>query len=196
MTGGWMIGLGLNVVIGAAFLTIGTMLAVQLTRTGQWTTNRIGSLFTLLVLACGVGHGARALLLAAPSLGWFETVGMASRIEFADWHMWVADGVTAAAGVFYVIARTMDKDILQTTRAFEDYRSRRARAIEIHDNVVQELAEAKIALKAGEQATAEAALKRGLRASQAIISRVRQPGADDPESTPDPTTEEVERSDV
>lgn len=193
MTGTWAIGLGLNGVIGAAFLTIGTMLAVQLTRTGQWTANRIASVFTVLVLACGFGHATRALILAGPSLGWFGTAGVASRIEFADWHMWFADGITAAAGVLYVIARTKDKDMLQTTRAFEDYRSRRARAIEVHDSVVQELAEARIALQAGEREDAEEALQRGLKASKEITSRVRQPGVD---VASEPDAEEVVRSDA
>lgn len=121
----------------------------------------------------------RALLLAGPSLGLFGAAGVASRVEFTDWHMWLADGVTAMAGVFYVIARTRDKDLLQTTRAFEDYRSHRSRAIEIHDSVVQNLAEAKIALQAGEQEDAEDALARGLQASQRIISKVREPGLDE-----------------
>lgn len=173
----------LNGVTGTAFLTIGLMLAVQLTRKRQWSTNPIGSIFTVLVLACGIGHGVRAVLLAGPSLGWFGAAGIASRVEFADWHMWFADGFTALAGVFYVVARTRDRDLLQTTRAFEDYRSRRARAIEIHDGVVQTLAEARLALDAGEREAAERALTEGLQASQEVISRVggRNPEGSDPE---------------
>lgn len=171
----WLIGFGLNGIIGTAFFTIGLMLAYQLTRKGQWRTNRIGAVFTVLVLACGVGHAFRALILAGPTLGWFGATGLASRVEFSDWHMWAADGITALAGVFYVIARTRDKDLLQTTRAFEDYRSRRARAIEVHDHVVQNLAQAQLALQAGQPDEAEHALKRGLRASQEIVSRVSDP---------------------
>lgn len=181
----WTIGLVLNGVIGTAFVVIGLMLAVQLTNKRQWTVNRIGTVFTVLVLACGVGHMMRTVLLAGPSFGWFETAGMASRVVATDWHMWVADGVTALAGVFYVIARTRDKDLLQTTRAFEDYRSSRTRAIEVHDSVVQNLTEARVALQAGERETAEEALQDGLRASQEIISRVREPGAEEIEIDPE-----------
>lgn len=188
----WTIALVLNGVIGTAFVVIGLMLAVQLTNKRQWTVNRIGTVFTVLVLACGVGHMMRTALLAGPSFGWFETAGMASRVVATDWHMWVADGVTALAGVFYVIARTRDKDLLQTTRAFEDYRSSRTRAIEVHDSVVQNLTEARVALQAGERETAEEALQEGLRASQEIISRVREPGAEEIEIDP----EEVIASDT
>lgn len=185
MNGTWTIGLLLNGVIGTAFVVIGVMLAAQLTSKRQWTINRIGTIFTVLVLACGVGHVMRAVLLAGPTFGWFETAGVASRVAATDWHMWVADGITALAGVFYVIARTRDKDLLQTTRAFEDYRSSRTRAIEVHDSVVQNLTEARVALQAGERETAEEALQEGLRASQEIISRVREPGAEDIEIDPE-----------
>lgn len=178
MTGTWWIGLSLNSVIGTAFVVIGLMLGEQLTRKGQWGTNRIGAVFTALVFTCGVGHLTRAILLAGPTFGLFGTAGVASRVAFADWHVWVADGVTAMAGVFYVIARTRDKDLLQTTRAFEDFRSRRERAIRIHDGVVQELAQAKIALEAGHHDEAEAALQKGLQASKRITSSVHRPGND------------------
>lgn len=181
----WTIGLALNGVIGTAFVVIGLMLAVQLTNKGQWTVNRIGTVFTVLVLACGVGHLMRSVLMLGPSTGWFGTVGVASRVAATDWHMWIADGITAVAGVFYVVARTRDKDLLQTTRAFEDYRSSRARAIEVHDSVVQNLTEARVALQAGERETAEQALQEGLQASQEIISRVREPGAEEIDIDPE-----------
>lgn len=192
MNDAWWIGLGLNGVTGAAFVTIGAMLAVQLTRKGQWRTNRIGAIFTGLVLACGFGHALRALILAGPSVGLFEAAGLASRVEFTDWHMWVADGLSALAGVFYVVARTRNRDLLQTTRAFEDYRSRRARAIKVHDSVVQHLVEARVALQAGERGRAEQALEESLDASNALISRVQGPSSSDVSGDAD--AEEVVRS--
>lgn len=181
----WTIGLALNGVIGTAFVVIGLMLAVQLSQKGQWTTNQIGTIFTVLVFTCGVGHLVRAALLAGPSFGIFGTAGMASRVAATDWHMWVADGLTALAGVFYVVARTRDKDLLQTTRAFEDYRSSRARAIEVHDSVVQNLTEARLALEAGERETAERALQDGLLSSQEIVSRVREPAGQEIDIDPE-----------
>lgn len=171
MTGGWLTGFGLNALIGIAFLTIGTMLAVQLTRTKQWGANVIGSVFAVLVLACGAGHAFRAALGLGGAFGLFGAAGTGMHLTFADWHMWIADAFTAMAGVFYVIARVRDRDILQTARVFEDYRSRRRRAIKVHDNVVQNLIEAKLALETGQEDQAREALEDGLEASKTIVSR-------------------------
>lgn len=188
MTAGWATGFALNAVIGTAFLTIGAMVAVQLTRSDQWAANSIGTLFAVLVLACGAGHAFRAVLGFGSTVGLFGAAGTGMRIAFADWHMWVADALTALAGVFYVIARVQDRDILQTARVFEDYRSRRERAIAVHDNVVQNLLEAKLALETGDQATAEEALEDGLEASKRIVSRrgtEQLAGAEDPDEPPE-----------
>ncbi len=172
----WWIGAAENGIIGAAFLTVGLILAIRLTRTRQWQGNIIASLFTLVALTCGAGHTFRAALALGPELGLFGAAGLAAQIELADWHMWIADLATAIAGVFYVVARFKHRDILETTRLFEDVLSRQARAIEVHDGIVQRLAEAKLALEAGERAHAREILHEGLEASKAIISGVGEAG--------------------
>lgn len=169
---GWMIGLFLNGTIGAAFIFVGVVLAVNLTRSGQWSGNSIATLFTFVAFTCGAGHALRAALIAGPTFGLFGLEGLATRVEFTDWHMWVADGLTAIAGLFYVTARTLDRDLFQTTRLFEDYRARRRRAIEVHDDVVQQLLEAKLSLEMGRREQARDALAASLDASQHIISDV------------------------
>lgn len=172
MVESWLGGFLLNVVIGGAFVAIGLQLATRLTASRQWHANPIASVFTLVALSCGTGHAIRALLMAGPTLGLFGTAGVATRVEFADWHMWVADGATAMAGVFYVVARWRDRDILQTTRLFEDYTSRRRQALSLHDDVVQELNRAQIAIQADRDDDARTALDNGLRATQEIISGI------------------------
>lgn len=173
---GWWIGAAENGIIGAAFLTIGTILAVRLTRTRQWQSNTIASLFTLVALTCGAGHAFRATLALGPEVGLFGAAGIAAQIELADWHMWIADLATGFAGVFYLVARFKHRDILETARLFEDARSRQTRAIEVHDGVVQRLAEAKLALEAGHRERARETLHEGLEASKAIISEVEGVG--------------------
>lgn len=185
MVEAWLYGFLLNAVIGGAFIAVGIQLASRLTASRQWHANPITSVFTLLALSCGAGHGVRALLMAGPSLGLFGIAGVATRVEFADWHMWVADGATAAAGIFYVIARWRDPDILQTTRLFEDYASRRHEALSVHDDVVQELNRAQIAIEAGRDGAARDALDNGLEASKAIISKIEGRPAELVEHSPE-----------
>lgn len=177
----WIYGLVLNGVIGAAFVAIGTQLGVQLTRRREWSANPIAAVFALVALTCGAGHAYRAVLLAGPPLGVSALAVPAARIEFTDWHMWVADLATAAAGVLYLWARFAHGDILETTRVFEDAQTRRARALSVHDEVVQELARAKLALDVGRDGEALKALDDGLEASKAIISGL-QTGFGDPSS--------------
>lgn len=185
MSESWLLGLALNGIIGAAFLAIGLQLASRLTVSRQWQANPVASVFALLVVACGAGHAVRAAMIAGPSIGLFGPAGLASRVEFTDWHMWVADGATALAGVLYVIARWRDRDILETTRVFDDYRIRRSRALSVHDDVVQELNRAQIAIEAGRDEDAREALDRSLRASQEIISRIEGQPVDAAEANAD-----------
>lgn len=168
----WLYGFLLNAVIGGAFIAVGLQLATRLTASRQWHANPIASVFTLVALSCGAGHTIRAALMAGPTIGLFGIAGVATRVEFTDWHMWVADGATAAAGVFYVVTRWRDRDILQTTRLFEDYTTRRSQALTLHDDVVQELNRAQIAIQADRDEDARAALDNSLEATKEIISRI------------------------
>lgn len=187
MTQAWMLGLVLNAVIGTAFITVGVILAWRLTATRDWGANPLAAAFTLVALTCGWGHLTRGLLLAGPSLGIFQVAGAATRVEFADWHMWVADTLTAIAGVFYLVVRFRNPELLWTTKVFDDLRERRTRALVVHDRVVQDLAEAKFALEREDAARSRRALRRALDASMEVISGgvqgppslepVRSPGA-------------------
>lgn len=172
MTEAWVLGMVLNAVVGAAFLTIGLSMATRVTLTNQWRRNHVAGIFSLLVVACGAGHGLRAGLLAAPSLGIDLLAAEAARVEFADWHMWVADLATALAGVFYVAARVRGEGLLATARAFQDFRTRRNRALEVHDGAVQNLAAAKLALESGQQEVAKDRLRDCLETSRGYLTDV------------------------
>lgn len=168
----WLYGFLLNAVIGGAFIAVGLQLATRLTASQQWHANPIASVFTLVALTCGAGHTIRAALMAGPTIGMFGIAGVATRVEFSDWHMWIADAATAAAGVFYVVTRWRDRDILQTTRLFEDYTTRRSQALTLHDDVVQELNRAQVAIQADREEDARTALDNSLEATKEIISRI------------------------
>lgn len=172
MIEGWVIGLALNGVIGGAFLAIGVRMAARVTLTNQWRRNHVAGVFSLLVIACGAGHALRAGLLAAPILGIDLLSAEAARVEFADWHMWLADLATAFAGVFYVWARMRGDGLLATARAFRDFRTRRNRALEVHDGAVQNLAAAKMALEAGQEEVAKERLVDCLETSRSYLADI------------------------
>lgn len=187
MTEAWLVTALLNGAAGLAFVAVGLNIAVQLTRSGQWSANRVSSVFSVLVVACGLGHAGRAALALAPAVGLFAATGEATRVVFADWHMWVADGMTAAAGVAYLIARVRDRDVLESSKAFRDYHARRARGLEVHDGIVQDLVTARMALQNGERERASSLVGRALETSKHIISGVdptptADRAADDPDA--------------
>jgi hypothetical protein len=166
----WSIGLAASAVITATFLAVAALLAVNLTRGRQWRRNPLGTGTFLLYLTCGGGHAMHTLQLVDPWLGLGTAASAAARLEYSEWHTWVADGLTALAGVWYWTMRRRFPSLVSGAAVYEDLRIRQARALEIHDNVVQGLARAKLALDLGRTDEGAAALDDTLAASKRIIT--------------------------
>lgn len=166
----WVVGLGFSATISVTFLAIALMLFLGLTRTKQWRNNPLAVATFMLYLTCGGGHAVHTLQLAEPTWGATTAAAAAARVEFGDWHMWLADGVTAAAGVWYWTMRKKFPELVTGAAVYEDLRVRQSEALEIHDNVVQGLAKAKMALELDQNAEGERAVADALESSKRIIS--------------------------
>ncbi|MDX1612467.1 MAG: hypothetical protein R3185_08855, partial [Candidatus Thermoplasmatota archaeon] len=80
--------------------------------------------------------------------------------------------VTAAAALTYWSLRSRFPALVRGTAMFEDLRERERRALEIHDNVVQGVAAAKLSIEVGNDEEARAELERTLAASKRIITDI------------------------
>ena len=168
----WSIGLAASAIITVTFLGVAAVLAVNLTRSHQWRRNPLGVGTFLLYLTCGGGHAMHTLQLIDPWLGLSTAASAAARLEYSEWRTWVADGVTALAGVWYWTMRRKFPGLVTGAAVYEDLRMRQRQALEIHDNVVQGLARAKLALDLSRGDEGSAALDDTLAASKRIITEL------------------------
>lgn len=160
----WGFALVVNLVVMCCYLAIAWIIGRGIHTTGQWRSNPLAVATFLIFLTCGIGHGTHAEHLLVPG----ETLE-ASRTAF-DLHLVVVDLVTASIAIWYFFLRRRFPALLQGTAMYEDLDRRRRHALDIHDNIVQQLATAKLALETGHQEMGMDALSRGLESSKLIIT--------------------------
>lgn len=168
----WIIGATANAIISASYFTIAGVIFSGLLRTRQVTLNVIATATGAIFLTCAFGHGIHFLHTMFPLIGHDVDVGYGARASIGEWHMWLADGVTAIVGLWYLSLRTRLPALTRSALMFEDVRAREQQALEIHDNVVQALTRAKLALEMGRNRESITAMEESLSASRAIIDDV------------------------
>src|SRR5262245_18492213 len=175
----WILAAVSNAVISGAYLAVAFLILGGLAQAGQWRANPLALATGLIFFTCGIGHGVHCMHMVLPLFGLDDDLGRVARTNFADWHVWAWDSVTAGIAVWYFTLRRRFPALLRGTALFEDIRVRRREALNIHDNVVQGLAIAKMSLDLGRVAEATAAVERTLAASRQIITDLLgQPGSD------------------
>ena len=166
----WYVGAAANAVVFAAYLAISLSIARGLTRTRQWRKNPLGAATAGIFFTCAVHHGSHTVHQLLPYAGLDKTHGVAMRKAFDFWQMSGWDIATAAVGVWYWTLRNRFPALVRGTAIFEDVRQRQRQALEIHDNVVQGLATAKLSFELDRPEEGLAALERTLEASRRIIT--------------------------
>ncbi len=170
MIDAWIVGAIANAVVSGAYLAIAFHILVGIARAAQWRTNPLALATGFIFFTCGVGHGIHVVHMVLPFFGLDEAAGQIARASHSDWHLWVWDSITASFAVWYFTLRSRFPALLRGTALFEDIRVRQREALDIHDNVVQGLAVAKLSLDLGRVVEATAAVERTLAASRKIIT--------------------------
>lgn len=166
----WHLGLLASLVITVAFGAIGVKLAADLTRTGQWSENPLAVATVFLYVTCASSHGIRLVQLTEGLLGSQTLPALAATLEYGYVHMVGLDIVVAFAGVWYWTLRNRYPSLVRGAGIFEDLRSRERQALAVHDNVVQGLSEAKLALETGQEEAGEEALDETLDQAKELIT--------------------------
>lgn len=179
MVDGWTLGFIANAIIATAYLAVAALLAVNAIRTDQWRTNTLGLATVFLYIGCGGGHAVYALQLGAAALGSSAPYAAGARVLYAEVHMWVWDFITAAIGVWYWTMRRRFPTLVTGTAVFEDLRVRQRRALEVNDNIVQGLAQAKLSFELHRDDEALAALARTRAAGHKMVDGLRATGGGD-----------------
>ena len=171
MDAGNAIGLATNSIIAVAFLAVAVVLLVNAVKTRHVRHNPLGVATVILYLTCGGGHLVHTLQLLDVPLGHATAAGLAIQEEYtAGWHMWAIDILTAVAGITYWMMRGRFPALVSGAAVFEDLRARQRRAIEINDNIVQGLAQAKLAFDLGRDADGEQAVTETLTRARGILA--------------------------
>lgn len=187
----WHVGAVANVVILVAYLAIAYSIVRNLIPEQRWRGNPLAVATAAIFFTCAVHHGSHPVHQLLPAVGLEEHVGEAMRAAFDDWHLSAWDIVTAAVGVWYWTLRSRFPALVRTSALFEDVIARERQALDIHDNVVQGLATAKMAFELDEPERGMTALDQTLTASRKIITDLLGEGR-----AGLPTTGDLRRSDA
>ena len=168
----WVISIVATLVMIAVYSVIGYTIWAGVARGHQWRTNPLAVSMGLIFVACTVGHGTHIVHALLPSLGASVTLGEAARAAFDDprlalWHVFAA-----VIAVWYLTLRNRLKIVWQGAALFEDMKQREARALDIHDSVVQGLAEAKLAIELGKRDEGLAHVNATLEDAKRIITDI------------------------
>lgn len=167
----WILAAIANIVILAAYTVISFTVARGLVRTRQTPRdNPLGWATAAIFLTCAVHHGNHPVHMLLPAVGTEVDLGLAMRQAFSEWHVAAWDVVTAAVGWWYLSLRGRFPALVRGAAIFEDLRERQRQALEIHDNVVQGLATAKLNFETDRYDEGMRAVEATLDASRRIIT--------------------------
>lgn len=150
----WMVGVGATSIMVFSYLVIAYILIVGLAEGRQWAANPIGVATALVFVSCTLGHGAHVVHALLPSLGIDIDRALAARTVYGDWRLWGWNLFAAAVAIWYLTLRNRLKVVYGGAALCEDMAQREKEALDIHDNVVQGLTQAKLALELGERGQA------------------------------------------
>lgn len=154
----WGVVAGIDAVAAVAYLAIFWIIGSGMLAGGQWRTNRLGTATALLFLAAAVHHGV------------IFGVAVGGEHGGLGWPRFVADGLTALAGIHYLSLRGSYASVLRGAQMFEDMKVRERQALEINDNIVQGLTVAKYAMTMGSDEQSRQAIEDTLRHARMIIT--------------------------
>jgi len=165
----WKIGALANGVVAVAYVLIAWAIAAPLVRTQQLRSNKLGAATAAIFFTCAVHHGSHAVHMLLPTLGIDDAHGLAVRAAW-DWHNAIWDVLTACVGVYYWTLRRQYGSLMRGAALFNDLKERERQALQLHDEVVQGLVVAKMALDLDQTDQSKDALTATLASASQIIN--------------------------
>lgn len=168
----WLVSLAGNSVVAISYACIAFFIGRGLSATGQWRRNRLASATFLIFTSCSLGHFVHAQhILVGTSAGH----GADPRGMLATWPGALVEVVTAAIAVYYLTLRNRYGILLAGHRLFEDFDERQRTALEVHDDVIQGLVSAKLALDLGDVAEASRVIDHAMGNSRRVVDKLMAP---------------------
>jgi len=165
----WQIGLICNTAIMIAYLLITLAIVIPLARSHQLRSNPLGAATGAIFFTCSIHHGAHALHMMLPALGFTDPQGLAMRAAWG-WPLAVWDVIGALVAIYYWTLRRNYSSLMHGAQLFEDLRAREQQALELNDSVLQGLVVAKMALDLDQPGRSQEALTSSIAAASRIIT--------------------------
>ena len=170
----WMLTAAANAIIVVIYALVAVSMIHAIIDGRQLRSNPVLTAMAAIFVTCTLGHGAH-LAHATFAVGAFWGVeGSAAselvRAEFGDVRLLVWDSFTAVVAIFFFTLRSRLAVVYRGAAFCEDMAERERQALEMHDNIVQGLAQAKMALDLGDREEGARAIESTLAASRRIMS--------------------------
>lgn len=168
----WVVGAIATTVMWSSYAGIAATMIRGMMRGRQWATNPLGVATVLIFVTCAASHGMHVMHALLPVVGTDLALGTAARRAFGDPRLVVWNVGAALVAIWYLSLRNRFKVVWRGAALFDDMRERQDRALEIHDDVVQNLTEAQLALDRGDRERAIALVEETLEDSKIIITDI------------------------
>lgn len=166
----WMASAAANVVLVVVYGTIALTMIQGLTRGRQWRSNPLAVATAAIFVACTLGHGAHILEVLLPAFGVSSAATQAARDSFSDPRLLFWDAFTAGVAIWYFTLRSRLQLFFEGAALCADLQERQNQAQALHDDVVQGLAKAKLALELGHREEGRQAIADTLASAKGIIT--------------------------
>ncbi len=140
----------------------------------QLRTNPLLTATAAVFVTCTLGHGAHLMHAVFASWAFWGVGGEAAmqlvRAEFGDPRLLVWDGITAVVAIYFYTLRSRFAIVYRGAALCEDMAKREAQALEMNDDIVQGLTQAKLALDMGHRDEGYKALDATLLSARRIMT--------------------------
>jgi signal transduction histidine kinase len=166
----WMVTAGANAVMAFVYGWIATLMLVALYKGNQWLSNPLATATAAIFVTCTIGHGLHIYHVLLPLAASGDASVAAARVAMSDWRLLAWDFFTAGVAVWYFTLRKRLRLLFEGAALCEDLQQRQQQAQELHDNVVQGLVQAKLALDLGRRDEGARAVAQTLESAKQIIT--------------------------
>lgn len=168
----WVVGAVATTVMWTSYAGIAATMIKGMVKGRQWATNPLGVATVLIFVTCAASHGMHVMHALLPVVGTDLALGTAARRAFGDPRLIVWNIGAAVIAIWYLSLRNRFKVVWRGAALFDDMRERQVRALDIHDDIVQNLTEAQLALDRGERERALELIEETLEDSKYIITDI------------------------
>ena len=168
----WLVSAVANGILVFFYALIAIEMISAIIKGRQLLTNPLLTATAAVFVTCTFGHGLHLSHATSTLLVGSVAAMEATKAEFADPRLWVWDGFTALVTIYFYTLRSRFAIVYRGAALNEDMAKREQQAMDLHDNVVQGLVQAKMELDLGDRKGGIASIDATLASARGIITQL------------------------